>query len=70
MFGGTVRVRRTEVPQFLSQQWPQLKASGEVEANFMLENFTLAPAVPQFCWNSGGLAQLSGCCNAPMAGAF
>lgn len=55
-----VRVPRSQVPQFLIQQWPQLLAVGGVEANFKLEDFTLEPQAPRFLLElKGGLAQLS-----------
>jgi superfamily II DNA or RNA helicase len=54
-----VRVPRSQVPMFLSQHWPQLQASGGVEANFKLEDFTLEPQAPHFVLSlRGGLAQL------------
>jgi superfamily II DNA or RNA helicase len=54
-----VRVPRSQVPQFLSQHWPQLQAAGGVEANFKLEDFTLEPQAPRFLLAlKGGLAQL------------
>ena len=43
VFRAPVRVLRSQVPQFLSQHWPQLQASSGVEANFKLEDFTLEP---------------------------
>ncbi len=56
---GQVRIARSQVPQFLSQQWPQLQAAGGVEANFKLEDFTLEPQAPRFALSlRGGLAQL------------
>jgi superfamily II DNA or RNA helicase len=61
VFHGPVRVTRTQVPQFLSQHWPQLQAAGGVEANFKLEDFTLEPQAPEFLLElKGGLAQLTG----------
>ncbi|HEY9174645.1 MAG TPA: SNF2-related protein [Verrucomicrobiae bacterium] len=55
-----VRVPRSQVPQFLSQQWPQLQAASGVEANFKLEDFTLEPQAPRFLLElKGGLAQLN-----------
>jgi superfamily II DNA or RNA helicase len=55
-----VRVTRAQVPQFLSQQWPQLAAAGGLEANFKLEDFSLAPQAPRFLLAlKGGLTQLS-----------
>ena len=60
VFRGPVRVTRAQVPQFLSQQWPQLQAAGGVEANFKLEDFTLEPQAPKFLLDlKGGLAQLT-----------
>lgn len=57
---GPVRIARSQVPQFLSQQWPQLQAAGGAEANFKLEDFTLEPQAPRFVLSlRGGLAQLS-----------
>ena len=55
-----VRVMRTQVPQFLSQHWPQLSAAGGVEANFKLDDFSLEPQSPRFLLAlKGGLTQLS-----------
>lgn len=60
IFRSPVRVPRSQVPQFLSQHWPQLQASGGIEANFKLDNFTLEPQAPRFLLElKGGLAQLS-----------
>jgi superfamily II DNA or RNA helicase len=54
-----MRVPRSQVPQFLSQHWPQLQAAGGAEANFKLEDFTLEPQAPRFLLElNGGLAQL------------
>ncbi len=54
-----VRVPRSQVPMFLSQHWPQLQATGGVDANFKLEDFTLEPQAPRFVLSlRGGLAQL------------
>jgi superfamily II DNA or RNA helicase len=54
-----VRLSRSEVPQFLSQHWPRLHASGGMEANFKLEDFTLEPQAPRFLLElKGGLAHL------------
>ncbi|HWX21419.1 MAG TPA: SNF2-related protein [Candidatus Binatia bacterium] len=58
VFRSPVRVPRPQVPQFLSQHWPQLQAGG-AEANFKLEDFTLEPQAPRFLLElKGGLAQL------------
>lgn len=58
---GPRRVPRSEVPRFLSQDWPQLAATGQVESNFKLEDFTLAPQSPKFALElRGGLGQLTG----------
>ncbi len=56
---GPVRLPRLAVPQFLSQDWAILQKTCEVEANFTLEDFSLAPQEPKFLLNlAGGLAQL------------
>ena len=56
-----LRIPRTQVPLFLSQDWPKLSAGGTVEANFRLEDFELTPQPPKFILNlAGGLAQLTG----------
>ena len=61
VFRAPLRVTRANVPQFLSQHWPQLQAAGGVEANFKLEDFTLEPQAPKFLLElKGGLAQLTG----------
>jgi superfamily II DNA or RNA helicase len=59
IFSAPVRIPRPLVPQFLSQQWPQLQAAG-AEANFKLEDFTLKPQAPRFLLElRGGLAHLT-----------
>ena len=59
VFRAPVRVPRSQVPQFLSQHWPQLQAAGGAEANFRLEDFTLEPQAPRFVLElKGGLVQL------------
>jgi superfamily II DNA or RNA helicase len=61
VFRSPVRIPRAQVPQFLSQHWPQLQAAGGIEANFKLEDFTLEPQAPRFLLQlKGGLAQLTG----------
>jgi superfamily II DNA or RNA helicase len=60
IFRAPVRVTRAEVPQFLSQHWPQLSAAGGMEANFKPEDFSLAPQAPRFLLAlKGGTTQLS-----------
>jgi len=60
IFRAPVRVTRAQVPQFLSRRWPQLAAAGGLEANFKLEDFSLAPQAPRFLLAlKGGLTQLS-----------
>jgi superfamily II DNA or RNA helicase len=60
VFRAPVRVSRAQVPQFLSQHWPQLSAAGGLEADFKLEDFSLEPQAPRFLLAlKGGLAQLS-----------
>ncbi len=57
--GGPVRLSRAQVPHFLNHDWPRLLAGGSVEANFQLDDFTLAPQPPRFLLHlAGGLAQL------------
>jgi superfamily II DNA or RNA helicase len=57
---GPVRIPRSRVPAFLSQEWPQWSAVESVEANFKLDNFTLEPQAPRFLLElQGGLAQLN-----------
>ena len=54
-----IRFGRSRVPQFLSQEWPQLQAGCEVDSDFSLDAFTLEPQAPRFLLAlSGGLAQL------------
>ena len=60
VFRAPVRVTRAQVPQFLSQQWPQLSATDGLEVNFKLEDFSLELQAPRFLLAlKGGLAQLS-----------
>ncbi len=60
VFRSAVRVKRTDVPAFLSQHWAQLQAAGGVEANFAPQDFTLEPQAPEFLLElKGGLAQLA-----------
>src|ERR1022692_4700656 len=59
VFRASVRVPRSQVPQFLSQHWPQWQTAGGAEANFKLEDFTLEPQAPRFLLElKGGLTQL------------
>ncbi len=54
-----VRLSRAEVPAFLSRDWPQLEATGNVTSNFRIEDFRLEPEPPRFLLDlEGGLAQL------------
>jgi len=60
IFNGPVRMTRAEVPLFLAQHWPQLSAAGNTEANFKLEDFSLAPQAPRLLLSlRGGTTQLS-----------
>jgi superfamily II DNA or RNA helicase len=60
LLASPVRVPRSQVPMFLSQQWPKLASSGKVDANFKLEDFSFEPQAPKFHLElKGGLAQLS-----------
>ncbi len=60
IFRAPVRVPRSQVPQFLSVHWPQLSAAGGIEADFKLDDFSLAPQAPRFLLAlKGGLTQLT-----------
>jgi len=60
VFRAPVKITRAEVPQFLSAHWPQLSAAGGVDANFKLEDFSLAPQAPRFLLAlRGGSTQLA-----------
>jgi superfamily II DNA or RNA helicase len=60
IFEAPARVPRSQVPWFLSQQWPQLQALPGVEANFQLADFSLEPQAPRFLLElKGGLSQLT-----------
>src|SRR5260221_7808565 len=59
VFDCPLRLSRAEVPKFLMMDWPGLQASGGVESNFRLDDFTLEPQPPRFLLElKGGLAQL------------
>ncbi len=54
------RVPRSDVPRFLSQDWPKLSSSSGLETNFRPEDFVLEPAPPKFLLQlTGGLAMLT-----------
>jgi superfamily II DNA or RNA helicase len=57
-----VRWPRSQVPVFLSRDWPMLQGGGSpgaVEADFRIEDFVLEPQPPRFLLHlAGGLAQL------------
>jgi len=58
---GPVRLKRSEVPIFLTRDWPQLQAVCEVQSNFKLEDFSCETSPPKFLLHlHGGLAQLHG----------
>jgi superfamily II DNA or RNA helicase len=59
-----LRISRSRIPQFLNFDWPKLVASGAVQANFSLDDFSLEPATPRFKLHlAGGLAMLQGALN-------
>lgn len=61
LWRGPVRIPRSAVPGFLSQDWPRLAASHNIDANFRFEDFVFEPVRPRFLLElRGGLAQLSG----------
>ncbi len=56
---GPVRLKRGQVPSFLSHDWPSLSRSAGAEANFSLEQFRLDPVQPRYILElAGGLARL------------
>jgi superfamily II DNA or RNA helicase len=59
LFCSPMKLSRQRVPLFLSQELGVLEAECEVDANFVLEEFTLEPQPPRFMLAlNGGLAQL------------
>jgi superfamily II DNA or RNA helicase len=59
LFRGPMKLSRQRVPLFLSQELGVLEAECELDANFVLEEFTLEPQPPRFILAlNGGLAQL------------
>lgn len=57
---GGKTIARSDVPAFLSRDWPALAASGAT-ANFKLEDFSLQPLTPKIrLMLTGGLAHLQG----------
>jgi superfamily II DNA or RNA helicase len=55
-----VRITREQVPAFLNNDFSKLAATGKVELNFSLDDFSVAPQPPEILLNlAGGLAQLS-----------
>ncbi len=57
---GPLRIPRAQVPVFLNQFWPVLRACGDLEANFSENDFVVEPAPPRFLLDlKGGLAQLT-----------
>ena len=50
---------RSQVPVFLSRDWPALNEGCELKANFKIEDFLLEPQAPRFLLHlAGGLARL------------
>lgn len=59
LFRGPMKLSRQRVPLFLSQELAVLEAECDVDANFVLEEFTLEPQPPRFVLAlNGGLAQV------------
>ena len=55
-----VRIARQEVPAFLNNDFPALRANAAVEANFTLDDFEVVQEPPKFLLHlTGGLAQLT-----------
>lgn len=56
---GPIRLKRSDIPVFLSRDWPQLQTNCDVQANFKLEDFSCEAAPPKFLLHlAGGLAQM------------
>lgn len=61
LLAGPARISRTQVPLFLSQDWPQLAEKCEVTANFRPEDFELVISTPRIVLElAGGIAHLQG----------
>jgi superfamily II DNA or RNA helicase len=59
VLSGPIRISRSQVPVFLSRDWPLLEANCDLQTNFRLTDFTLEPQAPRFILAlAGGLAQL------------
>ena len=59
LLAGPVVIDRTQVPMFLSRDWPALLGSAKIESNFKVEDFQVTTAVPGVHLElSGGLANL------------
>jgi SNF2 family DNA or RNA helicase len=58
---GPAKIPRSEIPLFLSRDWPKLLTSCDVQANFGIEQFELVTASPKMVLElSGGIAHLQG----------
>ncbi|MCI0540782.1 MAG: SNF2 family helicase, partial [Verrucomicrobiales bacterium] len=56
---GPLTIPRSEVPAFLSCDWPLLQAACAIAANFTLADFVLEPQPPRFFLHlAGGMARL------------
>jgi SNF2 family DNA or RNA helicase len=56
---GPLCISRPRVPQLLGPDWPKLQAGCNLQADFCLEDFSLAPTSPRFVLSlHGGLAHL------------
>lgn len=61
LLSGSTRIPRNNIPLFLSQDWPQLQATCDVQANFSLDQFELVTVSPQIVLElAGGIANLQG----------
>ena len=58
---GPAKIPRSEIPLFLSRDWPKLLESCDVQANFSIAQFQLVTASPKVVLElSGGIAHLQG----------
>ena len=59
LFRGPMKLPRSRVPSFLSQELAVLEAESEVDANFTIDEFTLEPQSPRFMLSlNGSLVQM------------
>ncbi len=61
LLSGTTRITRSDVPLFLSRDWPQLQQYCDLKADFSMDQFELVTASPRIVLQlAGGIANLQG----------